>query len=98
SPAKDVTDEIKGEADEHQFFYTSVGLDITTDYTDKESDYITGGSENPVGLKFTLTTGTAGHGDLNVILKHQPQKPNTGLEDAGGETDMEVNFHLHIEE
>ncbi|RAV28567.1 type 1 periplasmic binding fold superfamily protein [Sinomicrobium soli] len=98
SPREDVTDEIREEADEHQFFFTPVGLDIEPGYADAESDYITGGSDNPVGLKFTLTTGATGHGELNVILKHQPKKPNTGLEDAGGETDMEVNFHLHIEE
>ncbi|MGS2762344.1 type 1 periplasmic binding fold superfamily protein [Sinomicrobium sp. M5D2P9] len=99
SPAENVTEEIEEEADEHQFFYQAIGeLDIETDYLDKESDYLSTDSSNPVGLKFTLTTGTEGHGDLRVVLRHQPKKPNTGLEDAGGETDMDISFHVHIEE
>ena len=99
SPAENVTDEIKEEADEHQFFYQAIGgLEIDTDYLDKESDYLSTDSDNPVGLQFTLTTGAAGHGDLRVVLRHQPKKPNTGLDDAGGETDMDISFHVHIEE
>lgn len=99
SPAENVTEEIEKEADEHQFFYQAIGeLDIDPNYLDKESDYLSNDSSNPVGLKFSLTTGTEGHGDLRVVLRHQPKKPNTGLEDAGGETDMDISFHVHIEE
>lgn len=101
SPAENVTAEIEEEADEHQFFYQAVdGLDIAEhNYADTESDYITDASnEYPVGLKFTITTGAASDGDLRVVLRHQPVKPNTGLQDAGGETDMDISFHLHIEE
>ncbi|RNL93370.1 type 1 periplasmic binding fold superfamily protein [Sinomicrobium pectinilyticum] len=99
SPAENITDEIKEEADEHQFFYQAIGgLEIDTDYLDKESDYLSTDSSNPVGLQFNLTTGAAGHGDLRVVLRHQPKKPNTGLDDAGGETDMDISFHVHIEE
>lgn len=101
SPVENVTDEIENEADEHQFFYQAVnGLDITNiGYADAESDYIADGPEDlPVGLEFTITTGAVGHGDLRVVLRHQPMKPNTGLEDAGGETDMDISFHVHIEE
>ncbi|UGU14331.1 type 1 periplasmic binding fold superfamily protein [Sinomicrobium kalidii] len=99
SPADDITEEVKEEADEHQFFYQNIdGLDITNfTYTDAESDYIEDGSDNPVGLSFTLTTGAASHGDLRIVLRHQPVKPNTGLEDAGGETDMDISFHVDIE-
>ncbi|WP_268225563.1 type 1 periplasmic binding fold superfamily protein [Sinomicrobium oceani] len=99
SPVENITAEIEEEADEHQFFFQPIGseLSITTTYADTENDYLSNGSDNHVGLKFSLTTGAEGHGDFRVILRHQPKKPNTGLDDAGGETDMDISFHVHVE-
>ncbi len=46
---------------------------------------------------FTLTTGVAGTGTLTFTLRHEPTKPNTGLSDAGGETDITVTFDVTIQ-
>lgn len=92
SPADNITEEVEEEADEHQFFYTvGSGLDVTTEYTNFDGD------GNPLGTEFTLTAGVAGSGTLTFTLRHEPKKPNTGLVDAGGETDIAASFSVIIE-
>lgn len=92
SPPENITEEVEEEADEHQFFYTvGSGLDVTTEYANFDGD------ENPLGTEFSLTTGEAGSGTLTFTLRHDPKKPNTGLADAGGETDIAASFSVTIE-
>lgn len=92
SPAENITEEVEEESDEHQFFYTiSSGLNITTAYT----DFDTNGDE--LGTEFTLSTEAASSGNITFTLRHEPTKPNTGIEDAGGETDVSATFSVIIE-
>ena len=92
SPAEDITEEVADESDEHQFFYTiSSGLDATTEYTSFDED------GNPLGTTFTLTTGAASSGAITFTLRHEPTKPNDGIESAGGETDILVSFDVSVE-
>jgi len=89
---EEITEEIEEEDDEHQFFYTvGTGLDVTYAYADEDEN------GNPVGLAFTLTTGAASSGALTITLRHEPNKPNTGLEDAEGSTDIEKSFDLEVQ-
>ena len=89
---EEITEEIEEEDDEHQFFYTiGTGLDVTTEYDDEDEN------GNPVGLSFTLTTGAASSGSLTFTLRHEPTKPNDGLENAGGSTDIEKSFDLVVQ-
>lgn len=89
---ENITEEVEEEADEHQFFYSvGSGLNITTDYNDADS------MGNPVGLSFILSTSEASSGALTFTLRHEPNKPNDGLETAGGETDIEVTFDVTVE-
>ena len=105
TPAENITDEVRGEADEHQFFFVSGGaLDVQADYADDESDYVSADTgknfetTNPVGIDFTLTAGAASTGTLTVTLRHQPKKPNDGtLADAGGESDINATFPIEVE-
>lgn len=91
-PAEDITEEVIEEADEHQVFYTvSEGLNITTTYQDFDSN------DNPLGVNITLETGEASSGSLTVTLRHEPVKPNDGLDSAGGETDIATRFDVTIE-
>ena len=91
-PAEDITEEVIEEADEHQVFYTiSEGLNITTTYVDFDSN------DNPLGVNITLETGEASSGSLTVTLRHEPVKPNDGLDSAGGETDIATSFDVTIE-
>jgi hypothetical protein len=92
SPAENVTEEIEEEDLDHQFFYTvGSGLDVAAEYGDADSE------GNPLGLSFILNTGMASSGGLTFTLRHEPNKPNTGLENAGGETDIEVTFDVTVE-
>lgn len=92
SPAEDITEEVEEEDDEHQVFFTvGGGLNVTTEYGNFDGD------GNPLGTVLTLTTGDVSTGNFTVTLRHEPTKPNTGLADAGGETDIEVTFPITVE-
>ena len=89
---EDITQEVIEEADEHQVFYTvGEGLNITTTYLDSDSN------GNPLGVSITLETGEASSGSLTVTLRHEPLKPNDGLDSAGGETDISTSFDVSIQ-
>lgn len=92
TPAEDITEEVIEEAEEHQVFYISSGsLNLTTTYADTDSN------GDPLGVVITAMTGAASSGTLNVVLRHEPNKPNDGsLGDAGGETDVSVTFDVTI--
>ena len=91
-PAENMTEEIEEEDLAHQFFYSvGSGLDAETDYNDADSE------GNPLGLDFVLSTYSASSGSITFTLRHEPNKPNMGLEDAGGETDIEATFNVSIQ-
>ena len=91
-PAENITEEIEEEDLAHQFFYSvGSGLDAQTDYNDADSE------GNPLGLDFVLSTYSASSGSITFTLRHEPNKPNMGLEDAGGETDIEATFNVSIQ-
>jgi len=93
TPPENITFEVIEEADEHQMFYIP-GSGVNIEVTDLDNDP----DGNPLGVNFTLTTGAASSGNFNVVLRHEPNKPNDGtLGDAGGETDISVNFQVVIQ-
>lgn len=96
SPAENITEEIDEEQEEHQFFFSSSLSDLTVAYGDTDSN------GDPVGLTSTLTTGAAGTGTLTVTLRHEPMKDASGVSggdiaNAGGETDIEVEFPVTVQ-
>lgn len=97
SPAENVTTEIQEEDDEHQFFFLIEGtLNVTHTYGDTDDD------GNPIGLSGTVVTGAASAGEFTVVLRHEPDKNAANVSDgdianAGGETDIEVDFSVTIQ-
>lgn len=95
SPAEDITEEVEEEGVEHQIFYqltNSLGT-ITYDDVDDNGD--------PIGLEFTLVTGSVGSGTLTLTLRHEPNKDASGvssgdINNAGGSTDAEVSFPVSV--
>ncbi len=90
---EDITAEVSEEDDEHQVFYSVTGGVGTFAYNDMDAD------GNPVGLSFTFTAGGGTSGVLNATLRHEPDKNAAGVSDgditnAGGETDISVNFNV----
>jgi len=92
NPAENITDEVEEESNEHQFFYTAAaGLDVTTSGENLDSE------GNKLGTEFTLVAGAVSSGTLTFTLRHEPNKPNTGLNDADGETDISATFDVSVQ-
>jgi len=96
NPVEDITEEIVEEDEDHQFFFTANGIDLDFSYADVD------GQGQPVGVLSTLTVGRAGTGTLTITLRHEPNKLASGvvnglIENAGGETDIEVTFPITIQ-
>lgn len=89
---ENITEEVEAEALEHQLFYVIDPLKVEIEYLDQDSN------NNPLGILTKLSTSGATTGDLTIILRHEPSKPNDGTpEGAGGETDIEVTFPLTVQ-
>ena len=93
-PPESITDEVAEESDEHQIFYmASANIDIT--YQDQDDNGF------PLGLLTKLVTGPQGPQNITIILRHEPDKGASGvaqgdISNAGGETDIEVNFEVDV--
>jgi hypothetical protein len=93
TPAEDITEEVEEEDTDHQVFYT-VGSPLVMNVVSTNND----SDGNPLGTKFKIDgISSAGSGKLTFTLRHKPKKPNTGLADAGGDTDIEATFDIVIE-
>ena len=91
NPAQNITEEVLDEGTSHQLFYVVDGPELTTSYEDEDKD------GNPLGLKIQMKTGKESMGELKVILRHEPIKPNDGdPKNAEGETDIEIDFFVAI--
>lgn len=94
---EDITTEILEEDEDHQFFFRpSSGLNLSVSYEDADAN------QNPIGLATEFRTGSASTGTLVVTLRHEPNKTAAGVKDgdinnAGGETDIEVTFNVTIQ-
>ncbi|GIV35191.1 MAG: hypothetical protein KatS3mg031_2726 [Chitinophagales bacterium] len=97
SPPDTITQEIKAEAEAHQFFYqVSAGLHISFTYADADAD------GKPIGVSMRAQTGAPSTGQLIVTLRHEPDKnapgvANGDITNAGGDTDIEVVFSVVIQ-
>lgn len=97
TPAEDITEEVVEEGEEHQvFMIVTGGLNVTYSYGDQDA------SGNPIGVEGSITTGATSDGNLNLVLRHEPAKEAAGVSDgditnAGGETDISVNFTVTIQ-
>jgi hypothetical protein len=92
TPAEDITEEVEEEDTEHQVFFT-VGSPLVMNVVSTNND----SDGNPLGTKFKIDGISAGSGKLTFTLRHEPKKPNTGLTDAGGSTDIETTFDIVVE-
>ena len=93
TPAEDITEAVEEEDTDHQVFYT-VGSPLMMNVVSTNND----SDGNPLGTKFKIDgISSAGSGKLTFTLRHEPKKPNTGLTDAGGSTDIEATFDIVVE-
>jgi hypothetical protein len=95
-PWINITEEVSEEAAEHQFFFIPENVNLEISYRDEDEN------SNPVGIETLLNTTGPSEGTLTIILRHLPDKTATGvkagnIENAGGETDIEVIFPVRIQ-
>jgi hypothetical protein len=98
NPAENITSEIEEEDEDHQLFFAVSGgaeSKMIISYDDKDAN------NQPVGLKTKVSTTGTGTGKLKITLRHLPNKSASGVSagnitNAGGETDIEVNFDVVI--
>lgn len=95
TPTLDVSNEVKGEANEHLFVYTftpaaSSPASLSVTITDRD----TNPSPYPLGLATEMRTGAAGTGKLKVVLRHQPNAKNGTP--TPGTTDLDTDFNVVV--
>lgn len=94
TPAEDITQEVREEDDEHQFFYSvegNVADRVTVEITDTDENGL------PVGLQYTVTVsdGDAASGSLNVVLSHYDDAPKDGTT-RSDETDIDIDIPVEV--
>ncbi len=95
SPTQNITTQIEDELEQHQFFFQTVGVNLTMSYGDEDANL------QPVGLINNSMTLSPSTGTLKVTLRHNPDKSASGVSsgditNAGGDTDIEVTFPVVI--
>ncbi|MCF8461761.1 MAG: type 1 periplasmic binding fold superfamily protein [Flavobacteriales bacterium] len=99
SPAESISDEIAAEAEDHQFFFSTTHftfIDGSIAYEDEDANGF------PIGLLTTFAVGSVTHISLTIVLRHEPNKAALGvsiggIDNAGGETDIEVEFDIPVQ-
>ncbi|MCB0549125.1 MAG: type 1 periplasmic binding fold superfamily protein [Phaeodactylibacter sp.] len=90
SDVKDITKEVREEAEKHLICFAASGvLDIPVTL-DTDADGA------PLGLETELTTGQAGNGTLTIVLKHEPDKGAANPCNTG-ETDVQAEFDVVVQ-
>ena len=89
---EDITEEIEEESDMHQVFFSTDIPGVEFEYTNFDNQ----DPPLPLGTNFNIITGDSGTGTITITLIHNPNKPNTGLDSAGGEEDISVTFDVSV--
>jgi hypothetical protein len=84
---KDISAEVRSEADEHLVCFGPAGIQLAINITDTDGMY-------PLGLESRWKPQASGSGSITVTLKHQYDVKN-GTCDPG-DTDVEVTFPVII--
>ncbi len=91
SPAEDITEEVRAEGADHEFYYIPSEPFVTIEKEDTDSNSL------PIGISSTWLTGSAATGTVRVVLKHKPGSKRAGDPVTKGETDIDLNFTIKIQ-
>ncbi|WP_276133992.1 hypothetical protein [Polluticoccus soli] len=93
NPADNITEEVISESNAHLFLFESTPAALLT-FVNGSKD----AANMPFNQRIVFKTGEAGGGELSVVLKHNPtNKAAQTTADAGGETDVDVSFHIKLQ-
>ncbi|MFM7429294.1 MAG: hypothetical protein ACKO1F_05280 [Flammeovirgaceae bacterium] len=112
-PAYDVSEEVKEEGDEHQFFFAWTNSVFSSptgngnvDNPNDAMNYVGGtDSKDSNGRNLGLTTtwtassaaGAALSGTFRILLKHQPGLKSATSDSNTGETDLDLTFDISVQ-
>jgi len=88
---EDITEEVREEDEEHLVCYAFGGLVFNT-AIQQDTD----GNGDPLGLETIMSTLNTGNGQLQISLKHEPDKSAVDA-CSTGETDVEVAFDVDVQ-
>jgi hypothetical protein len=91
TPSENITAEILDEANDHQFYFEPIGVNVNITNLNNDANGL------PVGLSSSWTTGAVSSGTLKVTLKHKPGTKAAGDPTSKGETDIEVIFQTSVQ-
>jgi hypothetical protein len=93
SPADNITNEIKAEANDHQFYFVLSSSNLLS-----VSNYDTDTQGLPLGFSSFWVTGlNPGSGTVKVVLKHKPGTKAANDLINREETDIELDYKLIIQ-
>ena len=88
----DITEEIRNEGTDHEFFYSFTPENLmTVQKQDRDSN------NRLLGMEALITTGGAQTGTLTILLKHQPGLKGVTSDTSKGETYVEAAFPVTIQ-
>lgn len=98
TPALDVSEGVRAEANEHLVVYTFTAAagspaSLTVTATDVDTNPAPG--PYPLGLSTLVKTGAVGSGKLRVVLRHQPEAKNGTP--TPGTSDLDTEFSVVIQ-
>lgn len=89
TPVDTISNEVREEAEDHQFFFNPSLADLTVEMLDKDKN------DKPIGLETKWVVGAnTGTGNLRIVLKHQPGSKDGSM--TTGETDVDVTFPVVV--
>jgi hypothetical protein len=91
TPAVDITEEVREEAADHQFYFVPSAVNVTV------SNLNTDAAGLPLGLSSRWTTTAASTGLVKVVLKHKPGLKAAGDPISKGDTDIELDFVTKVQ-
>lgn len=88
TPTTDLSEEIKGESNDHLFVLKSSSGNLVI------SDLNTDSSGKPFGIESIWSSGAVAQGDVRIQLYHEPTDKSAS--NPGGEIDFDVSFSVII--
>jgi hypothetical protein len=92
TPPDNITEEVKKEDNEHQFYFVPAGgAAITISNLNADRNGL------PLGVTSTWTTGAVSNGTVRIVLKHKPGNKNAGDAITVGDTDIDLAWPARIQ-
>lgn len=91
SAVNNITEEIKQQGKEHEFFYSPNGINLIIAKIDKDANGF------PLGIQSSWSTTSPGTGSVIVKLMHKPLIKGPNDDPSKGHSDVQISFPVKIQ-